>query len=513
MPPSRGTVAAGHPRSAEVGARVLREGGTAVDAAVACAFASWVCEPLLTGPAAGGHLLVVPPAGDPVAIDAFCQTPGRDPRTPDERAAAGVDPLDALRAVDVDFGDARQVFHAGPASVAAFGLTDGLERLHARWGRLPLADLAAPAAAMGREGVVLNRQQAYVAGLLGGILALTPESRTLWCPAGTVLREGEAFRDPELAETIERLGREGGAPLRDGDLAAACADWCAARGGGLTRADLAGYRAVERDPLRVAYRDRAVLTVPPPSAGGVLLALALGRLDRAVPARRPPTPAELVTAMADTDAERTAAFEEGLVREGFADELLALRLGSTTHLSVVDADGLSCAITTTNGEGSGVVVPGTGIHLNNVMGEEDLNPRLRPGGRDRPVLPPGRRMPSMMAPTVVLAPGGGVEAVLGSAGSTRIRSALLQTVVGLVDLGHGPVAAVDAPRIHLEDGVVYAEPGLEGAVGDWTAGRTAVEFRATNLFFGGVQLVRRDPVSGALSAAADPRRGGAVAVA
>ena len=513
MPPSRGTVAAGHPRTAEIGARTLREGGTAVDAAVAATFASWVCEPLLTGPAAGGHLLVVPPDGEPVAIDAFCRVPGRDPRPGAEQRAAADDPLDALQAVEVDFGDAHQVFHAGPASVAAFGLPDGLERLHRRWGRLPLAHLAAPAAALARDGVVLNRQQAYVAALLAGILALTPESRAIWSPGGTLLREGEPFRAPELGDTIERLGRDGAAPLRDGDLAAACADWCAARGGTLTRADLAGYRAVERPPVRIAYRDRTVLTAPPPSAGGVLLALALGRLQQTVPSGRPPTPAELVAAMASADDERTAAFEDGLAREGFADELLALRLGSTTHLSVVDADGLSCAITTTNGEGSGVVVPGTGIHLNNVMGEEDLNPRLRPGGRALPGFPPGRPMPSMMAPSAVLDPDGTVEAVLGSAGSSRIRAALLQTIVGLVDHRRGPVDAVDAPRIHLEDGVVYAEPGLEGAVGDWTGGRTAVEFREQHLFFGGVQLVRRDPATGELSAAADPRRGGAVAVA
>jgi gamma-glutamyltranspeptidase/glutathione hydrolase len=528
MPPSRGTVAAGHPRTAEVGAQVLREGGSAADAAVACAFASWVCEPLLTGPAAGGHLLAVPADGPALAIDAFCQVPGLHPSGPDEEARAGRDPLADLQAVDVDFGDASQVFHAGAASVAAFGLMDGLERLHARWGRLPLADLAAPAAAMARDGVALNRQQAFVAALLTGILALTPECRALWSPHGRVLREGEIFRDPELGDTIERLGREGAAPLRGGDLGAACADWCGRLGGTLTRADLAGYAAVERDPIAIAYRDRTVLTTPPPSAGGVLLALALGRLDRATTApggggrgpRGVPHPSALVAAMADADAERTAAFEDGLVLEGFADELLALRLGSTTHLSVIDADGLSCAITSTNGEGSGVVVPGTGIHLNNVMGEEDLNPRLRPGGRDLPAFAPGRRMPSMMAPTAVLRPedarpGPRVEAILGSAGSNRIRSALLQTVVGLVDGGRGPVDAVNAPRVHLEDGVIYAEPGVDLGAGEdaWTAGRTVVEFREPNLFFGGVQLVRRDPVTGALAGAADPRRGGAVAVA
>lgn len=512
MTPSRGTVAAGHPRTAEVGASVLRAGGSAADAAVACAFASWVCEPLLTGPAAGGHLLVVPVDGPPVAIDAFCQVPGLHPDGADETARTSRDPLDGLQAVEVDFGDAHQVFHAGAASVAGFGLMDGLERLHARWGRLPLADLAAPAAAMARDGVVLNRQQAYVAALLQGILALTPESRALWEPGGTLLREGELFRDPELGDTIERLGRDGAAPLRNGDLARACVDRCAAGGAALTRADLAGYRAVERDPLRVAYRDRTVLTTPPSSAGGVLLALALGRLDRAIAPDGPPGPAALVAAMADAEIERTAAFEDDLVRAGFADELLALRLGSTTHLSVVDADGLSCAITTTNGEGSGVIVPGTGIHLNNVMGEEDLNPRLREGGRDQPGFPPGRRMPSMMAPTAVLGPDG-LGAILGSAGSSRIRSALLQTVVGLVDHDLGPVDAVRAPRVHLEDGVVYAEPGLEGALGDWTGGRTAVEFREQHLYFGGVQLVSRDPATGALAGAADPRRGGAVATA
>jgi gamma-glutamyltranspeptidase/glutathione hydrolase len=513
MTPSRGIVAAGHPRTAEVGARVLREGGSAADAVVAAALASWVCEPLLTGPAAGGHLLAVPASGEAVAIDAFCAVPGRD-----APAGAG-DPLDALRPVEVDFGGAHQVFHAGVASVAAFGLMDGLERLHARWGRLPLADLAAPAVAMAREGVALNAQQAYVAALLQGILGLTRESRALWFPHGRVLREGDVFRDPELGDTIERLGREGAAPLRDGDLAAACADWCTEHGGALTRADLGAYRAVERPPVRVGYRDRRILTTPPPSAGGVLLALALGRLAPAGREgtgrggiRTPPDAAALVAAMADADAERTAAFEAGLVREGFADELLALRLGSTTHLSVMDGDGLSCALTATNGEGSGVVVPGTGIHLNNVMGEEDLNPRLRPGGRGLDPFAPGRRMPSMMAPTAVLAPGGRVEAILGSAGSNRIRSALVQTVVGLVDHGRGPVEAVDAPRVHLEDGIVYAEPGID-TVSAGAGGRTVVEFRERNLFFGGVQLVCRDPATGALSAAADPRRGGAVATA
>lgn len=524
---SPGTVAAGHPETAEVGAQVLREGGSAVDAAVAAVFASWVCEPLLTGPAAGGHLLVVPapdgsgrPGEAPLAIDAFCAVPGlTSPPTPPTDDAS--DPIGRLKAVDVDFGDAHQTFHVGAASVAAFGLIDGLVRLHGRWGRLPLADLAAPAAALARRGVALNRQQAYVATLLERILALTPDSRALWFRDGTLLREGERFVAPELAATIERLGRDGAEPLRTGDLAAACVATCAAGGGTLTAQDQADYRARESEPLAVTYRDRRVLTAPPSSAGGVLLALALGHLDRlehrrtGSPGNRvgPPTNAELIAAMGRADAERTPEFDDRLHDHGFADRLLALRLGSTTHLSVIDADGLGCAITCTNGEGSGVVVPGTGIHLNNVMGEEDLNPRLRPGGAARPPLPPGRRMPSMMAPSAVLRDGA-TEAMLGSAGSSRIRSALLQTIVGLVDHGRNPVDAVEAPRLHVEDGTIYVEPGLDvPARRGGQIVEPVVRFRERNLYFGGVQVVCRDPRTGELSAAGDPRRGGAVVVA
>lgn len=364
MPASRGIVAAGHPQTAEVGADVLRAGGSAADAAVAAAFASWVCEPLLTGPAAGAHLLAVPVAGPPLAIDAFCAAPGLG-------ATDTGDPLSRLEAVEVDFGDAHQTFHVGGAAVAAFGMIDGLVRLHARWGRLPLADLAAPAAALARAGVALNPQQGYVAGLLEGILRLTAESRALWTSDDRLLAVGDVFRCPELGDTIERLGRDGAGPLRDGDLAAACVDSCARHGGLLSAEDLASYRAVERPPIRVGYRERTVLTAPPPSAGGVLLAIALGRLGadaRVASGSGPPDAGELVAAMVGADGERTPRFEDGLFVEGFADELLRLRLGSTTHLSVIDADGLACAITGTNGEGSGVVVPGTGIHLNNVMG-------------------------------------------------------------------------------------------------------------------------------------------------
>jgi len=266
----------------------------------------------------------------------------------------------------------------------------------------------------------------------------------------------------------------------------------AARGAALSSENLAGYRAVAREPVGVRYRDREVLTNPPPSAGGTLLAYALALLDRGP---TPPGLGDVVAAMDAAQVQRTPEFVEGLSEVGFLERFLARNLGSTTHISVLDSDGRACSVTCSNGEGSGVVVPGTGIHLNNVMGEQDLNPL----GFHRH--PAGRRMPSMMAPTVVLRDGE-VELVLGSAGSNRIRSALLQTIVGVVDHGLAARAAVQAPRVHPEDGTLYAEPGidLERLTGP------IVEFGDLNLFFGGVQAVlRRD---GTIEGAGDPRRGG-----
>ncbi|HSD82004.1 MAG TPA: gamma-glutamyltransferase [Solirubrobacteraceae bacterium] len=495
-----GIVAAGHPLTAEAGAGVLREGGNAVDAALAALLTSWVAEPLLSGPGAGGYMLVAGAGEEPTLLDFFVAAPGH-----------GADLADRgdLVPVAVSFGDAEQIFNVGAAAVGVPGTPAGVAEAARRWGRVPLADLAAPAAAHARVGVPLSPRQAYVFEILEPILRTTPEAQAAFAPGGRALREGERFRSDELAETIERLGRDGAEPFYRGDLAAAAVEAVAAGGGTLTAADLARYAAIGRAPVRARYRGREVLTNPPPSAGGILLALALGLLDERVAHEPPVRPAlaDLVAVMAEAQAARDHRFLAGLAEEGFQERFLAAsRLGSTTHVSVLDGDGRACSVTTTNGEGSGVLVAGTGIHLNNVMGEEDLSPL----GFFHD--PPGRRMPSMMAPTVVLDASGEVQIVLGSAGSNRIRSALLQTIVNVVDRGMAAADAVLAPRVHFEDGVIFAEPGIP--VDELHAlGHRVAPFRERNLFFGGVQAVERDPATGVLSGAGDPRRGGAAVAA
>jgi gamma-glutamyltranspeptidase/glutathione hydrolase len=485
-----GVVAGGHPLTAAAGAQVLRDGGNAVDAAVAAVLTSFVAEPLLTGFGAGGYLLAAPPVGEPVLLDFFVEAPGR-----------GLDPADRapLAAVTVDFGDATQVFHCGGASCGTYGTPAGLAAAVAEFGRAPLHELTAPAARLARTGVRVAPMQAYLYTLLGEINAMTPAGRARYLPGGAPPCEGDLVTDPELADALDRFGAEGPAPFYTGDVASAVVAEVRAQGGLLDAADLAAYEVIRRAPHRVPFRDVTVCTNPPPSAGGVLVGRALAELDR-VPG--PPDVPALVAAMVAAERERTPEFLAGLTG---AAACAAARLGSTTHVSVLDAEGGACAVTCSNGEGSGVVVPGTGVHVNNVLGEEDLSPQ---GFHTQA---PGTRLPSMMAPTVALRDGL-PRLVMGSAGSNRIRSALLQVLVNVVDRGMAAQQAVDAPRLHYAAEGVYTEPGLDAA-GLAATGLPLLPFRERNLFFGGCQAVARDPRTGALSGGADPRRGGGVAVA
>lgn len=482
--------------SARTGADILLEDGNAVDAALAAMLASFACEPLLTGLGAGGHMLVSPPGreGGVTLLDFFVEAPGR-----------GADPArrSELIPVPVSFGDAVQMFHVGAASVGTFGMPAGVCEAARRFGRVPLERLVAPAARLAREGVPLNPQQAYIVEILGAIVTSTPEAEALFAPNGRLLRSGERLRQPELGDALERLGAEGARPFYEGEIGAAIADWLAERGGLVTREDLGAYEVVDRDPLHTRFRGRDVLTNPPPSAGGILIARALAMLD-GIPS--PPSAVQLVEVMERTQNERTPEFLAGLDDPEFVREFLARpagRLGSTTHIAALDAEGWACSVTCSNGSASGVIVPGTGVHLNNMLGEQDLNPL----GFHRH--PPGRRMPSMMSPTIVLRDGA-AELAVGSAGSNRIRSAVLQTILRSVDEGLEAQAAIDAPRVHFEDGMVYTEPGIDVASLE-RAGRQVSPFRDRNLFFGGAQAAAID-AAGRFTGGGDPRRGGAAIV-
>ena len=502
----RGVVAAGHPLTAQRGADVLRAGGNAVDAAVACVLMSFVAESPLTGPGAGGFMLVHVPDGGTHMLDFFVAAPGKGIDDPEPAA---------LMPIDVRFSeDAIQRLNVGASSCGAYGTTLGLAYALERFGGASLADLSAPAARAAREGVEVVPMQAFLFEVLEPILRSSPECEAIYAPGGRLLCEGDAIRLPELGDLLERLGAEGPAFLYTGETAGRVSDWVLERGGLLTREDLASYEVLERPPARVTYRGREVVTNPPPSSGGILIADALGILERL----DGPTDAAVVAeVIASTNRARDEEFLEGLATEGYLEQFLAKealdsvatevrsRLGNTTHISVMDAEGACVAVTCSNGSCSGVVVPDTGIHLNNMLGEQDLNPL----GFHRHA--PGARVPSMMAPTVVLSADARPEMALGSAGSNRIRSAIIQTIIGVVDHGLAAQEAVSRSRIHVEGREVEAEPGVAGEPldrleeGGWTVRRWTQQ----NLYFGGVQAVARNPDTGELTGGGDPRRGGA----
>ena len=505
----RGVVAAGHPVTAEAGADALRAGGNAVDAAVAAMLMSFVTESPLTGPGAGGFMLVHSASGENALLDFFVAAPGS--------GLDGVEPA-ALEPIDVHFSaEATQVFNIGPSSCGVYGNPAGAAEALERFGTMPLSALVERPARAARDGVELAPMAATFLVILAPILTATAEAAAIYAPEGRPLTAGEQIRMPELGDFLERLGAEGPGFAYTGDVASAVSRWVLERGGLLSEADLAEYAPVDREPARAAYRGRQVLTNPPPSSGGILIAYSLDLLERLCRACDVRT---LVEVMDRTNRERTDEFVQGLQSEGYLERFLhreaidsaaselGSRLGSTTHLAVLDADGNCASVTASNGSCSGVVVPGTGIHLNNMLGEEDLNP----GGFHRHQ--PGRRIPSMMAPTVVLRDGE-PEIALGSAGSNRIRSAILQTILRVVDEGMPAQEAVAAPRVHYEGRNVEAEPGVEedALTALERAGWPVHRFRERNLYFGGVQAVARDRATGALSGGGDPRRGGAVAAA
>ena len=516
----KGVVAAGHPLTAEAGAGVLREGGNAVDAAVCAVLASFALESPLTGFGAGGFMMVHTPAGETEMVDFFVDAPGRE----------GTERGEELVPIDVYFDPSTpQVFNVGAASCGVPGTAAGLAHALARFGTMPKEALIHPAVEYARDGAPVNRQQAFVLEILAPIYTRTPEAREIYAPEGRILREGEIFRFPELGDALERFASEGAEPFYQGEIAHKVADFVRERGGTLSRSDLAAYRAVERQPAFAGYRGCQVLTNPPPSSGGILIAYSLELLERL---GRSDVEA-LVAVMRSANEERGEEFSEGLRTEGFLERFLDRErldaaaervrsglmprgdgtspgdaLGSTTHLAAIDADGCCATVTCSNGTGSGILVPGTGVHVNNMLGEEDLNPH---GFHLAPV---GERLPSMMSPTVVLRDG---EVIVGhgSAGSNRIRSAVLQVIIRLLDDGMDAAEAIDAGRLHYEAGVVQAEPGVDEAglrrVED--SGIRAIRWNHKNLFFGGVQAVARDPASGALGGGGDPRRGGAAVTA
>jgi gamma-glutamyltranspeptidase / glutathione hydrolase len=434
----RGAIAAGHPLTAQAGARVLREGGSAVDALLTAAFTAFVTEGPLTGPAGGGFALVHEPSGETTVLDCFFGVPARS--------------LGEMEELVIDFGDSgTQVFHVGEGSVAVPGLLAGLEEVHERFATRGWADLVQPAIELARLGFERDEPRAFLHRILEGILLRDEGGRAVYGHPSHVRTDG-------TIDTLERV-RDAGAAMV-GELLPEYAD------------DLAAYRVLHVEPLTRDVQGRTVLSTP--SQGGGVVQRILALLDE----RGEPSLADEARAVADA---------YGPLGSG--------PLPGTTHISVVDVDGLAVALSSTLGSGSGVFRGGT--QLNNMLGELDVI-----GSYEKR---PGDRLASMMTPTLVLA-GDRPELVLGSAGSVRLAGAIAQ-VTWRTLRGMHVRDAICAPRLHVEGATLQLEGGwaddeVAGLPPSWHVNR----WDGLNLYFGGVQAVQR--AGDGFEAAGDPRRGG-----
>ena len=455
-PGMRGAVAAGNRHTAEAGAWALGRGGNAVDAVVAASLAAFVAEGPLTGPAGGGFLLLRDAGREPTLLDCFFAVPSR--------------PQGTMAEVRIDFGDAStQVFHVGASSVAVPGLVAGLVEAHGRHGRLPWAELFEPALDLARTGVELSGPQRVLLAILVPILELTEEGRSIY---GSRVRAETGVMVPGL----EGL-REGGAAAVS-ELIPELA------------VDVAAYRVIERRPLEAAFCGMRVVTCPSPSMGGAVIAAGFEVLDAFDQV------SGKTSASAFARALPTALV--GALRAGYGGSARLAPLTGTTHVSVIDGDGNAAALSSTLGSGSGLF--SQGFQLNNMLGELDVI-----GTVERRA---GDRLPSMMAPTLVL-DGERPRLVVGSAGSVRLSGAILQTIHHVVAGGLPVDEAIDHPRLHVESGVVQVEGGWPARTAEQLrqAGEQVNPWAGRNLYFGGVSAVEQR-ADGYLAAAGDPRRGG-----
>jgi gamma-glutamyltranspeptidase/glutathione hydrolase len=445
----RAGIAAGHPATAEAGAGILSDGGTAADAVVGMGLASCVAETVMSGLFAGCHAIAFD--GSKVAnLDGFAAVPsGRG---------------EALE-VPVAFGDEIVSYSIGPTTCAVPGLPAALGELWERLGRLPWPRLVEPALELARRGVPLPAMHAVTLDMLGDVFSLE-RGGELFRREGRLLQAGELLEQPGLVQTLEALSEEGATSVYRGSLAEAL---LAVDGVVLSADDLAGYRARWADPVIAQFHDRRVATRAGLSGVPELLS-------------RFPRLAEL------SETDRVLALVAALETSEKGAE-------HTTNMVAVDAHGRACVLTHSLGVGAGVWLPGFDVQLNNLLGEAEIA-----FGEPQP----GDHLESRMAPALAF-DDAGLALAIGSAGSTRLRTALTTVLAGVLDEGLDPETAAARPRIHPTSDLVDAEPGVdERALAELEArGRTVRRWDRLHHYFGGVSCVGRE------GAAGDPRRSGA----
>lgn len=470
-----GRVASGHPFTTFVGLEALKSGGNAFDAAVAASLAAGLSEPLLTS-LGGGGLLLSEFEGEVTCYDFFTNFPGLSQR----------DVTPHLTTVTVQFTSCTQDFKIGPGSVAVPGTLKGLIEVHREKGIIPLQKLIGPVIKASSKGIALNETQNYVLSLLDPVLSHTQQGRDLYFRNGRRLHTGDLFKNPLYGHFIKNL-EENCESFYNGKLGQETLKLCEQENL-IAQEDLKAYQVTQSPPLEFDYGNARFLTVPPPAHGGHYLKLLFALLENR-----------------KVQNYQWGSFDH---LKTIAEVLIQLETGKssaefhpftkgTTHISVSDAFGNHVSLSLTNGEGSGIFIPESGVMLNNMLGEDDIC-------SDNPDdWKPGHRLPSMMAPSLVLRPGQSTI-VTGSGGSKRIRSSLLQVLSNIVDFNMDLKSSVEAPRLNWDGEALQMEPGYDPSVIELMQQEIPINlWDEIDFYFGGTHTV----VAGSESIG-DLRRGG-----
>lgn len=443
-------VAAGHRLTAQAADEILSRGGNAYDAIIAAVLMSFVAEPLLSSPGGGGFLLVSGPEQEPKLLDFFSNYPRLD--------SQDLQPRDwDFYPIDGDFGDKSQEFHIGRAAAAVPGVVAGIYKAHEALATLPLSDLARPAIEAARNGVVVNSQQAFVAKILTPVWRATAQATELY----QGLESGRVWKNPQLADFLATLSQENQDWFYRQPFSASIYDSADCL---LQALDFHNYECVIRTPLALQCNGYRVLTNPAPSTGGLLIAEQLNHEQTNKPSAQ-------------------GVFTAMLAMERRKAQLLNSVSRGTTHISVADGDGNLAALTLSNGEGNGHVVPDCGFMMNNFLGESDINST---GFFNWSA---GQRMRSMMAPTIIRHPQ--FNYALGSGGSNRIKTAIFQVAYQLIYAQKLLKTAVESPRMHFEHNHLDLEPGFSSRDRRHFEQQVKlVNWQSPNLYFGGVNAVQ-----------------------
>ena len=502
-----GMISTGSREASETALEILKLGGNAFDASIAAVMTSMTSEVNLTSMAGGGSLLAYVKGKKPILYDFFVDAPPIKEKTNFE-----------FYNTTIDFGKTKQVFYIGKGSVAIPGNLKGLLYVHRKLGKLPLNIVTEPARDIAKNGVKLSSSQAYITSLLSSIIKTSIDSRKLFFKGEEVLGEGEIFYNHDFSNFIDWITEEGDRPFYEGELGEKMVSYLGSDGL-ISMDDLKKYQVHERIPLRHQILDNIFFTNPSPSVGGTLMIFLLQLLEQ-IDSDYKSDNLLLIKLMAATAKARydyfknpndeyqlNQLFDNNIIDKYVNDvktnilddytDFIDNGLGSTTHVSIIDKDGNASSVTTTNGESCGHVLPNTGVILNNMLGEQDLNPL---GFHNWSIQ---KRMPTLISPSLVLNKNGDINLVIGSAGSNRIRSAIIQVMTNYLIKNMSLKKSIYSSRLHLEDNQLYLEPNRR--INDYLITEKKIkisQFPSINLFFGGVNAVTQT------EAISDPRRGG-----